>query len=101
MTYSATAKSSKPAKPRPDFPLFAHATGRWAKMIRGKLHYFGKWADPDAVLQRYVEDRDDLCVGGSPAAKATGWPRPSTAILKLGGEPESQKRCYCLSRSKA
>jgi hypothetical protein len=60
MVYSATAKGSKPAKPRPDFPLFAHATGRWAKKIRGKLHYFGKWADPDAALQRYVEERDDV-----------------------------------------
>jgi hypothetical protein len=73
MTYSSTAKGSeKPAKPRPDFPLFAHATGRWAKKIRGKLHYFGKWADPDAALQRYVEERDDLYAGRKPRRKGDG-----------------------------
>jgi hypothetical protein len=27
----------KPAKPYPDYPLPARATGRWAKRIRGKL----------------------------------------------------------------
>ena len=72
MMYSSTAKGSKPAKPRPDFPLFAHATGRWAKKIRGKLHYFGKWADPDAALQRYVEERDDLYAGRKPRRKGEG-----------------------------
>ena len=34
--------ASKARKPRPDFPLFPHATGRWAKKVRGRLVYFGK-----------------------------------------------------------
>jgi integrase len=63
---------SKPAKPIPDYPLFAHAAGVWAKKIRGRTHYFGPWDDPDGALKKYMEQREALHAGRKPRDESDG-----------------------------
>ncbi|MGD9854723.1 MAG: hypothetical protein AB7U20_07205, partial [Planctomycetaceae bacterium] len=66
----------KTKKPYRDFPLTPHPRGQWCKKIRGKLHYFGSLADPDAALQKYLDERDDLQAGRQPQ-RSQG--KPTTA----------------------
>ena len=68
-------KPAKHKKTRPDFPLFPHATGYWAKKVRQKPGYFGKVADdPKGVkaLELWHEQKDDLLAGRTPRAKRDG-----------------------------
>lgn len=57
----STKKSQrfKPDKPSPDFPLYAHGSGKWAKRVDGKVRYFGSWGDPDSALAAYLEWQDE------------------------------------------
>jgi integrase len=67
----AGRKSKSPGKPRPDFPLYAHRAGVWAKKVRGRTRYFGKIADDPngvAALERWLKDKDELLAGREPNA---------------------------------
>lgn len=70
-------KASKPSKPRKDYPLFAHASGQWAKKVRGKIHYFGTWDDPVAAERRWERDKSALIEGRDPdhsdGGDTVGW----------------------------
>jgi hypothetical protein len=65
-------KPKKPAKPYHNFPLFPHATGRWAKKIRGKLHSFGKWDAPQAALEKLNVAWPYLSQGRTPPGSDNG-----------------------------
>lgn len=42
---TTSSRRNKPQKPYHGFPMFPHATGRLAKKIPQKFHYFGKVAN--------------------------------------------------------
>lgn len=44
--------TERPIKPE-GFPLYPHASGKWAKKVGGKLMYFGRWDDSAAALVQY------------------------------------------------
>src|SRR5260370_29237086 len=65
-------KPAKPAKPYPEFPLTPHPAGYWCKKIRGKIYYFGPWADPDGALAKHLEEKDALHAGKKPRPAPEG-----------------------------
>lgn len=69
---SARGSISKPAKPRKDVPLFAHASRQWAKKVRGKMHYFGTWDDPLAAEGKWDREKQALLEGRDPDVATQG-----------------------------
>ena len=68
----ANGKSVKSAKPHLDFSLFAHATGGWAKKVKGRFFYFDPWDDPQGALSKCLREKDDLLAGRRPRRSGDG-----------------------------
>jgi integrase len=81
----ARKAADRPKKPYPDFPLTPHTSGAWQKKIRGKVHYFGKWARRvdgklvrvpgdgwEEALEAYRAVADDLHAGRTPRVRGDG-----------------------------
>ncbi len=74
----------RPEKPYPGFPLFPHANGQWAKKIRGRMHYFGKFANGwEAAEALYNQQREDLHAGRKPRDVDGGLTVPDLFTLYL------------------
>ena len=69
----------KPSKPHRSFPLTAHNNGQWCKKIRGKIHFFGVWKDPEEALNRYLRAAADLHAGRRPTENL----HPDTPTVKV------------------
>ena len=72
---TTTAVAGKAGKPRPDFPLFVHSRGFWAKKVRGTTKYFGKVADdPEGkvALELWLDRKEDLLAGRTPRTPGDG-----------------------------
>ena len=59
-------RPDRPVKPYPEFPLYPHPAGVWAKVIGGRTRYFGPWRDPEGALDRYLKIKDHLHAGMEP-----------------------------------
>jgi integrase len=89
---TARPPRSKPAKPNPAFPLFPHAAGVWAKKIRGKLHYFGPWEDPEGALTKYEQQKEALHAGRKPRSDSDALPVKEMVNLFLIEKEERVKQ---------
>lgn len=75
---TTTSSAAKPTKPYPEFPLYSHRNGQWAKKIKGVTRFFGMWDDPDGALKVYLAEVHDWQAGRNP--RKMGVERASSGV---------------------
>ena len=53
-------------QPYKDYPLYAHASGRWAKKAAESLAPFGPRNDPQGAVNRWLDQKDDFSLAANP-----------------------------------
>lgn len=59
MSDSHSSPAVKPSKSSPDFPLFSHVGGQWAKKIPGRMHCFGAGSEIHRHIFRWLSPPPD------------------------------------------
>jgi integrase len=59
-------QQTKPKKPYKTFPLQPYDNGQWGKKINGTRRHFGVWANPQAALEKYNQQRAEWEAGRDP-----------------------------------
>lgn len=90
-------QSKKPKKPYPDYPLGPHPNGQWCKKIRGRVHFFGVWSDPNGAVAKYLAERDDLQAGRSPKRLSATTPDLATLCNRFLEQAEAKVDAQSLS----
>ena len=74
-----TTRTKKPSESFKNFPLLPHANRRWAKTIKGKQRYFGRWKDGwRAAFEKDQSKTDDPYAGRIPEKAAESDTRSQT-----------------------
>ena len=72
MRQKKSGAPDKPKKPYRDFPLFPHATRRWAKEDSWQDALLCPVGQPDEAIQKFLAQRDDLYAGRTPRPTEPG-----------------------------
>ena len=85
-TPSVAERKPQAKKPRPDFPLYPHKTGRWAKKVQGRTEYFGRVADdPEGTRLQLRGMAGSICESPLPSlGKKTPQPKATTKLSEDG-----------------
>jgi integrase len=86
-------RRQKPEKPNPDYPLYPHPSGQWARKIDGQTKYFGPWNDSqgaERAYQDHISNQYTNTLRDDKARKPAPPPRKPRKSFPLWAHPSGQ-----------